>query len=109
MQTSSTIVWWLYNLARFPHVQQKLYQEIESVIGIDDDVTPKHLTKLHYLKASLKESMRYCKTTSDIFTAIDGYNYMYCSQYLTQMKRASRAFVTLSSFQFFSSFPFCRI
>ena len=74
MQTSFATVWWLYNLARFPHVQQKLYQEIESVIGIDDDVTTKHLTKLHYLKASLKESMRYCKTTSDIFTAIDGFN-----------------------------------
>ena len=58
MQTSGTILWWLYNLARFPHVQEKLYQEIESVVGKHDDITPKHLAKLHYLKSCLKESMR---------------------------------------------------
>ena len=58
MQTSSSTLWWLYNLARFPEVQEKLYQEIESVLGKDDDVTPQHLAKLRYLKACLKESMR---------------------------------------------------
>ena len=55
---SNSVLWWLYNLARFPEVQEKLYQEIESVLGEDDDVTPKHLAKLSYLKACLKESMR---------------------------------------------------
>ena len=58
MQTSSSTLWWLYNLARFPEVQEKLYQEIESVFGKDDDVTPQHIAKLRYLKACLKESMR---------------------------------------------------
>ena len=57
-QISNSVLWWLYNLARFPEVQEKLYQEIESVLGEDDDVTPKHLAKLSYLKACLKESMR---------------------------------------------------
>lgn len=58
MQTSNTTLWWLYNLARFPEVQEKLYQDLESVLGNDEEVTPEHLTKLPYLKACLKESMR---------------------------------------------------
>ena len=51
----------MYNLARFPEVQEKVYQEIESILGKDNDVTPSHLAKLRYLKACLKESMRYNK------------------------------------------------
>ena len=58
MQTANSVVWWLYNLARFPRVQEKLYQEIESVVRKDEDVTTQHLAKLPYLKACLKESMR---------------------------------------------------
>lgn len=58
IQTSVTALWWLYNLARFPDVQEKIYQEIQSVVGTDGEVTPHNLTKLHYLKASLKESLR---------------------------------------------------
>ena len=58
LQTANTVLWWLYNLARFPHLQEKLYQEVKSVVGKHGDVTPRHLTKLPYLKAYLKESMR---------------------------------------------------
>lgn len=58
VQTSTTTLWWLYNLARFPEVQEKLYQDLESVLDNDEEVTPQHLTKLPYLKACLKESMR---------------------------------------------------
>ena len=45
-------------MARFPDVQEKIYEEIQSVVGIDGEVTPHNLAKLHYLKASLKESLR---------------------------------------------------
>ena len=48
----------LYNLGRNPHVQDKLYQEVESVVGKDADVTSQRLAKLSYLKACLKETMR---------------------------------------------------
>ena len=58
MQTSNTILWLLYNLARFPDVQEKLYQEVEGVMGKDGDVTAENLAKLPYLKACLKDSMR---------------------------------------------------
>ena len=74
MQTSSSTLWWLYNLARFPEVQEKLYEEIESVLGKDDDVTPQHLAKLRYLKACLKESMRLNKRRLILQLHIPKYN-----------------------------------
>ena len=57
-QTAQSLLWLLYNMARFPSVQEKLYQEIESVVGKDEDITTRHLAKLPYLKACLKESWR---------------------------------------------------
>ena len=59
MQTAQSLLWLLCNMARFPNVQEKLYQEIDSVLGKDEDITTKHLVKLPYLKACLKESWRW--------------------------------------------------
>jgi len=56
--SANTILWLLYNLARFPDVQGKLYEEVASVVGKDGDVTPKNIAKLPYLKACVKESAR---------------------------------------------------
>lgn len=56
--TANTTLWMLYNLGRNPHVQDKLYQEVDSVVGKDADVTSQSLAKLSYLKACLKETMR---------------------------------------------------
>ena len=58
MQTGSTLLWFLYNLARFPDVQEKLFQEIDGVVGKNSTVTTQNISKLSYLKACLKESMR---------------------------------------------------
>ena len=58
MQTASTLLWFLYNLARFPDVQEKLFQEIDGVVGKNSTVTTQNISKLSYLKACLKESMR---------------------------------------------------
>lgn len=58
MQTANSVLWLLYNLGRNPHVQDKLYQEVLSVVGQDEDVTSQSLAKLSYLKACVKESMR---------------------------------------------------
>ena len=49
----------MYNLGRNPHVQEKLYQEIENVVGKEEDVTSQSLAKLSYLKACVKESLRW--------------------------------------------------
>lgn len=57
-QTSVSSLWCLYNLARHPEVQEKLHQEVISVLGEDGDVTPGSLAKMSYLKACVKESSR---------------------------------------------------
>ena len=58
-QTSNSLLWMLYHLGRLPHIQEKLSQEIDMVVGKDENITADNLAKLSYLKACLKESMRY--------------------------------------------------
>ena len=58
LQTATSALWLLYNLARHPEVQENLYQEVTSVVGKDGDVSPGGLAKLSYLKACVKESAR---------------------------------------------------
>ncbi|XP_078342285.1 1,25-dihydroxyvitamin D(3) 24-hydroxylase, mitochondrial-like [Oculina patagonica] len=56
--TAYTTLWLLYHLARNPTVQEKLHQEMYSILGKDGDVTAGSLAKLSYLKACGKESAR---------------------------------------------------
>jgi len=50
----------LYFLARNPDKQEKLRDEILSVVGPKGtSVTPEALNELRYLKASIKESLRF--------------------------------------------------
>jgi cytochrome P450 len=60
MQTSHTTSFLLYFLARNPEKQEKLRQEILSVVGSKGTtvITPGALNELHYLKACIKESLR---------------------------------------------------
>ncbi|KAL9959272.1 hypothetical protein ACROYT_G032582 [Oculina patagonica] len=53
--TAYTTLWLLYHLARNPTIQEKLHQEIYSILGKDGDVTAGSLAKLSYLKACGKE------------------------------------------------------
>lgn len=55
--TAHTLCFLLYNLSKNPHVQDKLYDEINSVIG-DNEIEFNHLNDLEYMKACLKESFR---------------------------------------------------
>ena len=41
-----------------PKVQEKLYEEVISLIGAHGEFTPESFAKLTYVKACLKESMR---------------------------------------------------
>ena len=59
-QTATTLLWMMYHLGSYPDVQDQLYQEFERVVGKDGSITSNNIGKLSFLKACLKESMRYC-------------------------------------------------
>ncbi|KAF4531646.1 hypothetical protein B566_EDAN006577 [Ephemera danica] len=56
--TSSTAAFLLYNLARNPEKQEKLYEELCRVLpSKDDPLTAEKLDEMKYLKACIKESL----------------------------------------------------
>ncbi|GFS61343.1 cytochrome P450 4c3 [Nephila pilipes] len=58
--TSSGLSWALYMLGIYPEIQQKVHQEIDDVLGDDDDrpITLDDIKNLKYLDCVLKESRR---------------------------------------------------
>ena len=54
--TSATCLWLLYELSRYPDIQEKLCQELLTTIGPEEEVTASNVPS--YLKATLKESQR---------------------------------------------------
>ncbi|XP_046574672.1 probable cytochrome P450 CYP44 [Haliotis rubra] len=62
--TAKNLQVFLYNIARHPEEQQKLFEEIHSVMGDSGPLTEDHLGKLGYLKACLKESFRFVYPTA---------------------------------------------
>lgn len=57
-QTANSLLWILYNLSRNPHVQEKLLEEIQSVLPENQVPRAEDVRSMPYLKACLKESMR---------------------------------------------------
>lgn len=59
-QTSHTLGFTLYLLARNPKIQKRLQDEVDLVLGDGKDpITENHLARLSYLKACIKEALRY--------------------------------------------------
>ena len=58
MQTSSQGIFMLHCMAKNPEAQEKLYEEIQSVLGDRTQPTPEDLTKMPYLKGCMMESFR---------------------------------------------------
>ncbi|XP_022901057.2 cytochrome P450 4d8-like [Onthophagus taurus] len=58
--TAATVAYALYNLAEHPEIQQKVYEEIRSVLDNDPttEITLPLLQKMKYLEMFIKESMR---------------------------------------------------
>jgi cytochrome P450 family 4 len=57
--TTSGIAFCLYNLAKYPDIQQKVFEEAEACIENDTEpLTLKKLNDLHYLELVIKESLR---------------------------------------------------
>ena len=46
-------------MAKNPDAQEKLYQEIKSVLGDRTEPTPEDISKMPYLKGCVMESFRY--------------------------------------------------
>lgn len=59
---SNSLVYLFYHLAANPEVQEKLYREIDSILGDSacqpDSVDSSHLANMPYLKACVNESFR---------------------------------------------------
>ena len=58
LQTSNTILWTMYSLARNPNVQQQLYEEVSSVLKPGERATLENLQKMPLLRGCIKESLR---------------------------------------------------
>jgi hypothetical protein len=66
LQTSFSVANALYYLAKNPDKQQKLFEEIQQYVpDKDQPVTSNILNELRYLKACIKESMRYHQNTAE--------------------------------------------
>ena len=52
----------VYSLATNPAVQDKLREEVEAVLGEEELVTPKHIQDMHYLRDTIKETMRFARS-----------------------------------------------
>lgn len=56
--TTSGISFCLYNIAKYPEVQKKVFAEIEDQIEFGQKLTMRELSKLSYLELVIKESLR---------------------------------------------------
>lgn len=61
-QTANSMLWAIFNLSRNPGAQRRLLEEIRTVVPPDQDPCGEHIKSMPYLKACLKESMRYSRT-----------------------------------------------
>ncbi|XP_022889899.1 cytochrome P450 71A8-like [Olea europaea var. sylvestris] len=57
--TSTVLEWGMTELLRHPIVMKKLQNEVRGILNGKQDVTDADLEKMHYLKAVVKETLRY--------------------------------------------------
>ncbi|KAG9479137.1 hypothetical protein GDO78_012680 [Eleutherodactylus coqui] len=60
--TANSLLWLIYNLSRHNDVQEKLLNEIQTVLSPGTIPSADHLQKMPYLKLCIKESMRVTPT-----------------------------------------------
>lgn len=65
-QTANSMLWAIFNLSRNPGAQRRLLEEIRTVVPLDQDPCGEHIKSMPYLKACLKESMRYSRTEQNL-------------------------------------------
>ncbi|XP_077994892.1 1,25-dihydroxyvitamin D(3) 24-hydroxylase, mitochondrial-like [Glandiceps talaboti] len=78
--TSNTTLWSMYELANNPEIQQRLFEEIESVVPTGVTPNPSHLNQMPYLKSVVKETLRLYPAALSVSRRLDhdivikGYN-----------------------------------
>ena len=70
LQTSNQAAFLLYCMAKNPEAQEKLYEQIRSVLGDRTEPTPEDLSNMPYLKGCMMESFRYNNNTTYSLIAI---------------------------------------
>lgn len=71
LQTSHTLGFTLYQLARNPEIQAKLQEEVDTVLGDHEGpLLPKHMAQFSYMKGVIKETLRYVLFTFFIYLFI---------------------------------------
>ncbi|KAG7094556.1 hypothetical protein E1B28_005384 [Marasmius oreades] len=68
--SASSLNWVLYELAKHPEDQQKVFQEINALrngTGNNGEISPKELDSLVYLNAAIKESLRLHPIVPELF------------------------------------------
>ena len=60
-------------MGKNPDVQEKLYQEINTILKLNEQITEDHIAQLKYLKYSVKENLRwfYLKSTFSLFSCFN--------------------------------------
>ena len=56
--TSVALAWTLYELAKNPHIQERMRTEVESSSPGDEELTWEKLEKMRYMENVIKESLR---------------------------------------------------
>lgn len=62
--TANSMLWAIFNLSRNPEAQQRLLEEITEVVPANENPSGEHIKSMPFLKACLKESMRYSAQTA---------------------------------------------
>uniref|UniRef100_A0A2C9LM80 Cytochrome P450 n=1 Tax=Biomphalaria glabrata TaxID=6526 RepID=A0A2C9LM80_BIOGL len=68
--TAGSIAALFYNLARNPDKQDKLAAEVKQCTGSASQVAPEMISRMHYLKACVKESFRLDRSRSQLELAV---------------------------------------
>uniref|UniRef100_A0A6B2L4N7 Cytochrome P450 n=1 Tax=Arcella intermedia TaxID=1963864 RepID=A0A6B2L4N7_9EUKA len=69
--TSLSILWLIYNLGKYPEIQEKVRAEVASIITKDEKITPESLKKMRYVRDTIKENLRFSFPTSGLFRVLD--------------------------------------
>lgn len=58
LKTANTALWLLYNLGKFPQVQEKVLDEIQRVVPPGENLTSDMVARMPLLRGCVRETLR---------------------------------------------------